>query len=776
MTTPKEPNSNPGATPSMRKPFVGPAAGVPAVLHSLRYAKDQMGVGRSAKTLLKVNQPSGFDCPGCAWPEPHERSLAEFCENGARAVAHEATNRVLGADFFAKWSLAELQEKSDYWLEQQGRLTVPLHKAAGATHYEPIEWDDALAKVANVLQAMSDPNEAVFYTSGRTSNEAAFLYQLFVRQLGTNNFPDCSNMCHESSGTGLSKVIGIGKGTVGLPDFEKADLIFVVGQNPGTNHPRMLRTLAEARARGAHVVSINPIRERALERFADPQTVRGVAMGGAEVSSHYLQVKVGGDIALFKGIMKGVLQREHEDGGSVLDHDFIREHTAGFDSFREALAAISWEQIESDSGISRGTIEEMADLYCRSEAVIACWAMGLTQHKHGVANIREVVNLLLLRGNLGRAGAGVCPVRGHSNVQGDRTMGIWERPSEAFLERLEKTYSLSVPRAHGYDTVAAIRAMEEGRVSVFFCLGGNFARATPDTARTARAISQVGLTVQVSTKLNRSHLDVGKEALVLPCLGRTELDEQAQGKQFVTVENSMGIVHRSQGALPPAGKQLRSEPWIVAQLAQKTLGDKAVVDFVHLVENYDRIRDEIAKAIAGFDDMNRRVRQKNGFLLPNPVRERVWRTANEKANFTVQSLPDFGQAKDELILMTLRSHDQYNTTLYGLDDRYRGVYGRRDVLFLSPEEMKARALQEGQLVDVTSRFQNDTRAIRGFFRVTPLEMPPGCAAAYFPEANELVHRDSVADESHTPTSKSVIIRVQASREALEGGSETDSRS
>ena len=776
MTTPKEPNPKSSATHSMRKPFVGAAAGVPAVLHSLRYAKDQMGWVRSAKTLLKVNQPSGFDCPGCAWPEPHERSLAEFCENGARAVAHEATSRVLGADFFAKWSLAELQQQSDYWLEQQGRLTLPLYKAAGATHYEPMEWDDALDKIANALNALADPNEAVFYTSGRTSNEAAFLYQLFVRQLGTNNFPDCSNMCHESSGTGLSSVIGIGKGTVGLADFEKADLIFVIGQNPGTNHPRMLRTLAEARARGAHVVSINPLRERALERFADPQTVRGVALGGAEVSSHYLQVKVGGDVALLKGIMKAVLQRESSAQGTILDHDFIREHTAGFESFCEAIESISWEQIVSDSGIPRETIEEMADLYCRAKGVIACWAMGLTQHKHGVANIREVVNLLLLRGNLGRAGAGVCPVRGHSNVQGDRTMGIWERPSEAFLERLAQTYDFSVPRAHGYDTVAAIRAMDEGKVAVFFCLGGNFARATPDTNRTAAALAKVKLSVQVSTKLNRSHLDVGHEALVLPCLGRTELDVQAAGKQFVTVENSMGIVHRSQGSLPPAGPQLRSEPWIVANLADKTLGDKAAVDFIHLVEDYDRIRDEIAKAIAGFTDMNRKVREKNGFLLPNPVRERVWRTANEKANFTVQTLPRFEHESDELILMTLRSHDQYNTTLYGLDDRYRGVYGRRDVLFLSPEEMKARDLREGQLVDVTSRFRNETRSVHGFFRVTPLEMPRGCAAAYFPEANELVHRDSVADESHTPTSKSVIIRVQASHEALDGASEKDSRS
>lgn len=758
-----------GGSKAHIQPFEGPAAGVPAVLHSLKYAQQQMGVVRSAKVLLQVNQPSGFDCPGCAWPEPKDRAIAEFCENGARAVAHEATTRTVGPLFFDEWSLDKLAEQSDLWLEQQGRLVHPMYRPKGARRYQPISWEDALDKVAAALDAVDDPNEAVFYTSGRTSNEAAFLYQLFVRQLGTNNLPDCSNMCHESSGTGLMKVIGVGKGTVSLEDFEKADAIFVLGQNPGTNHPRMLRSLAEAKERGAKIVSINPLKERALERFADPQTVRGVMLGGTDITSLYLQVRIGGDIALLKGIMKEVLAKEAAEPGTVLDHAFLDEHTHGFSAFQAALDEVSWEDIVRESGLSREQIQEAAQIYLEAKSVIACWAMGLTQHKHAVANIREVVNLLLLRGNLGREGAGVCPVRGHSNVQGDRTMGIWERPSAAFLDRLQQSFGFEPPRAHGYDVVEALRAMEEGKVKVFFCLGGNFARATPDTERTAAALAKVPLTVQVSTKLNRSHIDCGEEALILPCLGRTEIDVQAGKPQLVTVENSMGVVHRSQGNLAPLSEELRSEPWIVAELAHKTLGERACIDFRHVVEDYDRVRDLIAKTLPGFEDMNRRVRGKHGFVLPNTARERTWKTETGKAQFTVTELPKIELDDGELLLMTLRSHDQYNTTLYGMDDRYRGIYGRRDVLLMHPDDLAAHGLSAGERVDVTSVFLGETRSMKGFFAALPFELPRRCAAAYFPEANPLVHRDSVADESNTPTSKSVIIRVSRSEKESQPG-------
>lgn len=741
-------------------PYSGPVAGMKAVVHGLRYAHQQMGVVRSAQTLLRVNQQDGFDCPGCAWPEPAHRAAAEFCENGARAVAHEATRRTVGPTFFREFSVEQLRAQSDYWLEQQGRLTTPMYKAKGASHYAPISFDDAIARIADALRALPDPNRAVFYTSGRTSNEAAFLYQLFVRQYGTNNFPDCSNMCHESSGTGLSTVIGVGKGTVSLADFEHADAIFVMGQNPGTNHPRMLRTLAEARARGAQIVSVNPIRERSLEQFADPQTVRGVLLRGSPISSLFLQVKIGGDVALLQGIAKLVLAQEERAPGTALDQAFLDEHTHGFAAYREALRAVSFYEIERDTGLSRAQIEEAAQVYLSSRNVIICWAMGLTQHKHGVANIREVVNLLLLRGNLGRPGAGVCPVRGHSNVQGDRTMGIWEKPPAAFLDRLEAVFGFSPPREHGYDTVATLRAMEAGDVSVFFALGGNFARATPDTEQTARALAKVPLIVQVSTKLNRSHLEVGDEALILPCLGRTDRDLQKAGPQFVTVENSMGVVHRSEGRLPPLSDEMRSEPVIVAALAEATLGERAAVPYRAACDDYDQIRDYIAQTLPGFERMNERVRAPDGFVLPNAARSRAWNTATGKAEFTVNALPKLDVRDDELLLMTLRSHDQYNTTLYGLDDRYRGVIGRRDVLLLSAADFAQRALAVGSRVDVESRFVDDTRAVNGYFRAYPFDLPKGCAAAYFPEANALIHRDSVADESHTPTSKSIAIRVR----------------
>ncbi len=745
-------------------PYDKPAAGKDAVLSSVRYAQRQSGVVRGTRALLQVNQANGFDCPGCAWPDPKDRAIAEFCENGARAVAHEATTRKVTPLFFEEWTVAKLKAESDLWLEAQGRITHPMLKRPGADRYEPISWQSAFSLIADELNACADPNEAVFYTSGRTSNEAAFLYQLFVRQYGTNNLPDCSNMCHESSGKGLGKVIGVGKGTVTLEDFDQADLILIVGQNPGTNHPRMLTTLEEQKRRGAKIISINPVKERALERFAHPQKVGGWIGAGTDISDQYVQVRIGGDIALLKGVMKLVLAEEQRRPGEVLDHAFLREHTTGFDDFKRALDEVSWDDILEGSGVSRGEIESLARAYIEAKSVIACWAMGLTQHKFGVANVREVVNLLLLRGNLGRAGAGACPVRGHSNVQGDRTMGIYEQAPESFLAALSKACDFEAPRAHGYDVWHTLKAMSEGKVKVFFAMGGNFALATPDTKGTFEALARCALTVQVSTKLNRSHLEVGGTALILPCLGRTERDLQAGGPQFVTVENSMGVVHRSEGKLAPAGEELRSEPWIVAELAKATLGSRSTVDWDGLVADYDRTRELIEQVVPGFERYNERVRARDGFVLKNGARDREWKTSSGKAELTVQALPRIALENGQYLLMTVRSHDQYNTTLYGPDDRYRGVYGERRVLFMNPDDMSAEGLSEGQRVDVTSWFGDEQRLGAGLL-VLPYDIPRRCTMSYFPEANVLVPRDSVADESHTPASKSVVITVAPARDS-----------
>jgi molybdopterin-dependent oxidoreductase alpha subunit len=739
-----------------------PAGGLEAIVGTAVRATREMGVVRGLRTLALVNQSRGFDCPGCAWPDPEQRHAVEFCENGAKAVAHEATTRRLGRAFFERWSIAELLEQSDHVLEQQGRLTEPLYRAPDAEHYRAIAWDEALGRVAAVLRGLDSPDEAVFYTSGRTSNEAAFLYQLFARQLGTNNLPDCSHMCHESSGFGLTQVIGVGKGTVSLPDFERADAIFVIGQNPGTNHPRMLTTLQAAKRRGATIVAINPLRERGLVRFAHPQEPLALLGGGTPIADLYLQVRVGGDVALLKGIMKEVLAAEARRPGEVLDWSFLREHTAGFEEFRSALERQPWEPLLEQSGVSREDLRRAAEVYVGAGRTIVCWAMGLTQHRNAVANVQEIVNLLLLRGNLGRPGAGPCPVRGHSNVQGDRTVGITEKPSEAFLDRLGREFRFEPPRRRGHDAVGAIRAMHEGRVRVFVGLGGNFAVATPDTAYTAEALRHCQLTVQISTKLNRSHLVCGREAIVLPCLGRTELDVQAGGPQLVSVENSMSIVHASRGHLAPAGEQLRSEPAIVAGLAEATLRGRSRVGWSALVENYDRIRSRIERVIPGFEDYNRRVRTAGGFLLPSGARTRRFATPDGRAHFTRHPLPELGLAAGRLRLTTIRSHDQYNTTVYGLGDRYRGVSGGRRVVFLHPDDMRERGLAQGDRVDVTSHFRGEKRSVRGF-RVVPYDLPRGCAAAYFPEANPLVAVDDVAEGSRTPVYKSIEVSIAPAR-------------
>ncbi|HEX8285388.1 MAG TPA: FdhF/YdeP family oxidoreductase [Pyrinomonadaceae bacterium] len=742
------------------------SGGLAAVWSSMKHIAREAGVVRGARTLLKVNQKDGFDCPGCAWPDPDgERSHAEFCENGAKAVAEEATTRRVTPDFFREWSVADLSRKSDYWLGKQGRITHPVVLRAGATHYEPIEWDEAFKLVASELNALASPDEAAFYTSGRTSNEAAFLYQLFVRQFGTNNLPDCSNMCHESSGRALTETIGVGKGTVTLDDFRLADCIFVIGQNPGTNHPRMLSTLRAAKRRGCRIVHVNPLPEAGLARFKHPQHPGDILGGGTELSDLFLQVRVNGDVALLKGLMKEVLEEEKRRPGEVIDRRFVEEKTHGFNEFARALEVADWDELIEQSGVAREQMREAAKIYVESERTIVCWAMGLTQHKNAVANIQEIVNLLLLRGNLGRPGAGACPVRGHSNVQGDRTMGIWERPADTFLDALAREFDFEPPRRHGLDTVETIKAMHERKVKVFFALGGNFLSATPDTEFTARALAGCRLTAQVSTKLNRSHLVTGEQALILPCLGRTERDAQGAGEQFVSVENSMGVVHSSRGSLEPASEHLLSEPAVVVRLARATLGERSALDWGWLVEDYDRVRDLIERVIPGFENYNVRVREPGGFYLPNLAREGVFQTSTNRANFTVHDLPRIELAPGQLLLMTVRSHDQFNTTIYGLDDRYRGVYNERRVVFLNPEDVGERGLSAGQVVDLVSHFEGEERTARRFL-VVPYPVPRGCAAAYFPEANALVPVRSVADKSNTPASKSIVISLRPSAAPL----------
>ncbi|MFD4959159.1 FdhF/YdeP family oxidoreductase [Microbacterium sp. NPDC058389] len=788
------------------------AVGVPAVLHALQIANEQMGVARSVQTLLRVNQKDGFDCPGCAWPEEDKRHIAEFCENGAKAVAEEATLRRVGPEFFAAHSLDELRAHDDWWLGQQGRLTHPMLLEEGATHYRPISWDDALALVADALRGLDDPDEAVFYTSGRTSNEAAFLYQLLVRGLGTNNLPDCSNMCHESSGSALTETIGIGKGTVSIDDIHEADLLIVAGQNPGTNHPRMLSALEKAKQRGATIIAVNPLPEAGLLRFENPQTVRGVAFGGTQLADGFVQIRLGGDQALFQAIGKHLLEAEDAATGAVLDHEFIAAHTSGFEAYRDAMRDAAWPDLVVATGIPEDALRRVGEAVRTSKATIVCWAMGLTQHKHSVATLRDVVNVLLLQGNIGRRGAGVCPVRGHSNVQGDRTVGIYEKPSEAFLSALDREFAFAAPRAHGYDTVEAIRAMRDGRVRLFLGMGGNFVSATPDTAVVEAGMANVGLTVHVSTKLNRSHVVTGRRALILPTLGRTDRDRRAGAdgslrEQRVTVEDSMGAVHASRGRLAPPSEELLSEVVIVARLCALVFGDAGAgaraaapaplaasfdhalpehgaaeaerpdpaavrhprnvphADWGALEADYALIRAHIERVIPGFDDYERRIDKGRTLHLPNGPRDaRRFATADGRARFTVNPLEFPVIPEGRLLLQTLRSHDQYNTTIYGKDDRYRGIHGGRRVVLVNALDIAALGVTEGAVVDLVSEWAGPDGAVEerraAEFRVVAYSTPRGNAAAYYPETNVLVPLDSVADVSGTPTSKSVVVRLE----------------
>jgi molybdopterin-dependent oxidoreductase alpha subunit len=735
------------------------AVGVPGVAVSMRYALSEMGTARSVRTLLRVNQADGFDCPSCAWGDPSvsDRKHAEFCENGAKAVAWEATRKRVDAAFFATHPVSFLREQSDHWLESNGRLTEPMYLAAGATHYAPIGWDDALRLVARRLRSLPDPDRAVFYTSGRASNEAAFAYQLLARRLGTNNLPDCSNMCHESSGAALTQTIGIGKGTVTLEDIcDHADLIVVVGQNPGTNHPRMLSALEEAKERGAKIVAINPLPEAGLMRFKNPQKARGLAGHGTKLADRFLPVRVNGDLALFAGVNKALLEREDAAPGTVVDHAFLAAHTDGFDATAQAWRALEWTAVTELSGLPRDHIEAFADDVIAADRVIVCWAMGLTQHKNAVETIREVMNFLLLRGNIGRPGAGPCPVRGHSNVQGDRTMGVWEKMPDAFLDKLRDRFGFEPPRAHGWDVVDSIRAMRDGKVDVFFALGGNFAAATPDTKVTTAGLARCGLTVHVATKLNLSHLLTGREALILPCLGRTERDVR-DGDQYITVEDSMSVVKASRGRLAPASRQLRSEVAIITGLAAEAFDDD--LGWTAMGADYSVIREHIANVVDGCEDYGARVSEPGGYTMPRPPRDSLtFATETGKARFTVNPVTAIAVPPGHLVLQTIRSHDQFNTTVYGLDDRYRGVHGGRRVVFVAAPDLTDRGLKDGDLVDLVSVWSDGERRAPAF-RVVEYPTPPGCAAAYFPEANVLVPLDSTADTSNTPTSKSIIIRL-----------------
>ncbi|WP_268788569.1 FdhF/YdeP family oxidoreductase [Nocardioides sp. Soil805] len=744
------------------------AAGATAVAVAMRRAIGQMGVRRTASTLTRLNQVDGFDCQGCAWPDPEagHRHAAEFCENGAKAVAEEATRQKLDREFFATHSVAELAERSEFWLGKQGRITEPMVLRPGATHYTPISWDDAFTTMAGHLRRLDDPDQAVFYTSGKTSNEAAFVYQLFVRALGTNNLPDCSNMCHESSGSALSETIGIGKGSVSLEDIHQAKLIVVVGQNPGTNHPRMLSALEIAKERGAKIIAINPLQEAGLVRFKNPQNAKGLTVGTGMADLH-LPVRLNGDLALFQAI--GSLLVEWD----ALDHDFLSEYTTGYTEYAAHVADLDWAKVEASTGLTRAQITEAARMFADSPATITCWAMGITQHHNAVATIKEIVNVALLRGDIGKPGAGVCPVRGHSNVQGDRTMGIWERVPDHFLDAIRDEFGFEPPREHGFDTVGAIQALRDGKARVFMGMGGNFVGAAPDTEATEAAMRNAALTVHVSTKLNRSHVVHGGEALILPVLGRSEKDLTGGRVQRVTVEDSMSAVHASKGPLEPASEHLRSEVDIVCSLALATLGEDSPVPWAAFRDDYSEIRRRIARVVPGCASYDEKVDQPGGFVLPHPPRDnRIFETESGKAVITSTPVEVLDVPEGRFLLQTMRSHDQFNTTIYGLDDRYRGVKGGRRVVFVHPDDIRDLGYADGDLVDLVSEWKDGVERVAKSFRVVPYDQPRGCVAAYYPEANPLVPLDSTAEKSNQPVYKSIVVRLER---AAPGAGQGDGR-
>jgi molybdopterin-dependent oxidoreductase alpha subunit len=745
------------------RPYDSPAGGWGALRATANAVRDQMEVTVAPLLLYRTNKPDGFDCPGCAWPDKEHTSTFQFCENGAKAVTWEATKKRAPPEFFAAHTVSSLLQWSDYALENEGRLTHPMAYDGASDTYRPIGWDEAFARIGAGLRALADPNEAEFYTSGRTSNEAAFLYQIFAREYGTNNFPDCSNMCHEATSVGLPKSIGIGKGTVSLDDFDVCELIISMGHNPGTNHPRMMGTLHEASRRGVPIIVFNPLRERALERFADPQNaVEMGTLGSAPIASSYYQVKVGGDAAALQGIMKALLEREAA-GEPTLDREFLAAHTHGFEAFAAHIRALSWPDISAISGLSRADLEAVAVAYAKSNATILAYGMGITQHSRGTSTVQQIANLLLLRGNFGKPGAGICPLRGHSNVQGDRTVGITEKPNAALLAGIERAFGFKPPAAHGHDAVAAMQAIIDGRSKALICLGGNLAVALPDPAQCLPAMRRLDLAVHVATKLNRSHLLIGKESILLPCLGRTEEDIQAGGPQSVTVEDSMSMVHASRGKLPPASEHLRSEPAIVAGMAHATL-PRSKVPWMDLIADYDRIRDCIEVVFPDFRDFNARIRTPGGFRLPLPATERIWNTASGRAELIIHpGLRADGPGADvRLHLMTIRSHDQYNTTIYGLDDRYRGVFGRRDIVFMHELDLAECGLEHGDVVDVETALPSARPLRLERFTAIAYDIARGSVAAYYPEANVLVPLDYHDEDSGTPSYKSVPVRITRS--------------
>jgi molybdopterin-dependent oxidoreductase alpha subunit len=744
------------------------AAGIPAIWNTMLYGIGEMGPIRSAEAFLKINQVNGFDCQSCAWPSPDKkRKMFEFCENGAKAVSDESTKKRIGPDFFAQYSIADLAAKSDYWLNQQGRLTTPMVRQSGATHYQPITWPEAFRMIAEELNGLDSPDQASFYTSGKTTNEPAFLLQLFARQFGTNNLPDCSNMCHESSGVALVETLGVGKGTATLEDMESTDLIFIIGNNPGTNHPRMLTSLQKAKNHGAKIIAVNPLPEVSMMRVKNPnpQDYKNpldlpieLLGNGQALADLYLPVRVNGDVAAIKGILKDLFERERAGHESPIDREFIRTFTEGIEALQADLEATSWEEIEENSGLTRNQLRVAADMYAASEKTICAWCTGVTQHRNGVDNVAMIVNLLLVGGHIGRPGAGTVCVRGHSNVQGDRTMGVWERPPKAFLDALGKEFNFQPPQKWGYDTVETLHAMLDGEVKVFFAISGNFLSNVPDTVYSAHAMQRCKLTAHVSTKLNRSHLITGERALILPCLGRTEEDIQATGKQFLTIEDSMGIVNPSQGFFPPASSDLLSDVAIISNLAHATLGSRTTTNWLSFAADYSLIRDSISRVIPGFENFNARLAEEKFFYLPNAAKHRVFKTSSCKAKLTACPIPKHDLKSDEFLLTTIRSHDQYNSTIYGLNDRYRGVFDGRRVLFLNPLDMEARNLQAGQIVDIYSHFEGEVRKAPRF-AIVPYAIARRSAAAYYPETNVLIPIRSVAAKSNQPAAKSIRITL-----------------
>ncbi len=751
---------------------VGPAseeaAGIPAIWNTMLYGIGEMGPLRSSEAFLKINHVDGFDCQSCAWPSPDKkRKIFEFCENGAKAVSDESTKKRITPTFFAQYSIEELAAKSDYWLNQQGRLTSPMVRHANATHYEPITWSEAFAMIAEELNSLDSPNQACFYTSGKTTNEPAFLLQLFARQLGTNNLPDCSNMCHESSGVAMVETLGIGKGTATLEDMESTDLIFIFGNNPGTNHPRMLTSLQKAKDHGAKIIAVNPLPEVSLMRvsnpnpqdYSNPLELPIALLGkGQALADLYLPVRVNGDVAAIKGLLKDLFEREKRGHASAIDHEFIKSYTEGFEELLADVEAASWDEIEEESGLTRNQLRAAADMYANSKKTICAWCTGVTQQRNGVDNVSMIVNLLLVGGHIGRPGAGTVCVRGHSNVQGDRTMGVWERPPKPFLDALRKEFSFEPPQKWGYDTVETLHAMFDGDVRVFFAISGNFISNTPDTVYSAHAMQRCKLTAHVSTKLNRSHLITGERALILPCLGRTEEDIQASGKKLLTVEDSMGIINPSQGFLRPASPDLMSDVAIIANLAHTTLGTRTTTNWFGFAKDYSLIRDAISRVIPGFENFNTRLANEKFFYLPNAAKHRVFKTSSGKAKLTVCPIPKHDLEPDEFLLTTMRSHDQFNSTIYGLNDRYRGVFDGRRVLFLNPLDMEARNLRTGQIVDIYSHFEGEIRKAP-HFAIVPYAIARRSAAAYYPETNVLVPIRSVAAKSNQPAYKCIRITL-----------------